>query len=126
MFAKIMTKQFYIVFLIVLGFVLNPAISFACGSGSQEVEMACCTSEGSTTMDCCSKDVVGDTHQGEGCGDSCSSASCQCPTFSITSQLIISNVGNILYPTYHSNSFFYENALTSTGFTRIWLPPKIA
>lgn len=126
MFARIMIKQFYIVLLIVLGFVLNPAISYACGIISQEVEKACCTIGSSSAMDCCSKGLDNHSKQGEGCGDSCSSASCQCPTFSLTSQLLDSNIDNTLLPTYHSNSFFYENALTSTGFTRIWLPPKIA
>lgn len=124
-FAEVMTKQFYIVVWILLGFFANPAISLACGTSSQKVEMACCSTKSSDEMDCCTKAL--DHHdESSNCGDSCSSASCQCPTVSMTTYLFVSNEWNTLIPTSNSNSYFYKDALTSTGFTLIWLPPKVA
>lgn len=110
-----MIKQIYILLWILLGVFGNPAESLAQGMYAPGVEMACCMEEDSDVMDCClSMD------------DSCASSECKCPVLSLITCIPTHGTWNIEQAFSFQNSFFYKDVCLSTGFSRIWLPPKIA
>ncbi|WP_306351096.1 hypothetical protein [Flavobacterium sp. '19STA2R22 D10 B1'] len=118
-----MTKKFYILFLVTLGFLMGPTLSFA---HSPEPKMACCKKESSEKSCCKDMDSKEKKHS---CDGSCKGASCSCPTVYCGSSSFLSfqsentSLFNFLE---RKQNYYYSEIVISTDFRSIWLPPKIS
>lgn len=116
-----MTKNVYIAFLLVLGFLLGPMQTFA---SSMPDDMACCKKE-TMDMSCCKTDKQ-DVDMG--CNNSCGSASCACPIVSVSpSVLFLQNETEAVVAfSEKKQNYCYAEILITSDFRSIWLPPKLA
>ena len=121
-----MTKKFYIMLLVMLGFFMMPSVAFACGTKS---EKACCKKEAASQtkkMACCNKEKSSKSH--EGCNGGCKHVSC-------TSSIVSWDLSSPLYAALNSQLFsfstekqnyYYSEIFISSDFRSVWLPPKIS
>lgn len=117
-------KKFHIILIVMLGFLLTPSISFACGSGKHS-----CKKEISKNSknDCCSDHK--DSKKPEGCGGKCGHKSCGCGSACVASAALLQTIefSGFVNPTYSFKSnFYYPKNLISSGFYSLWLIPKIS
>jgi hypothetical protein len=118
-----MTKKFYILLLVTLGFLLGPTPTFAHGT---KTEMSCCK-EKSTTKDCCKK--KDSKKKGHSCDTSCVGNSCGCPTAycGSTPMFFSQTTNNLLFSfSEKKQNYYYSEIFISSDFRSIWLPPKIS
>ena len=102
-----------------------PTFNYACGIKS---EKSCCKKEMSSKIedkDCC-KNKKSD-HQNKNCGGKCGHSNCT--TISLSYSLLPLNEidfknNNIDFSTDEQN-FFQSETFLSSGFTSIWIIPKI-
>ena len=120
-----MKKRLHIIIIILtLGFFL-PTSSYACGT---KTEKACCKKETSSKTekkDCCNnKDSKG---KNKSCGGKCGHSNCTSTsiTFSIiaTNEILFKN-NNLGFST-QKPKFYPSETFISSGFSSVWLPPKI-
>ena len=114
-----MRKKHYILVLL-LGFFLMPAMSFACGSS------ACCDKEQSSVKaSCCKKETT--SKKENGCNKKCKHPSCRC-SISIFN-LILPNFSEIQINHFDfsddQQKFHFVESNLSSGFYTIWSPPNI-
>lgn len=118
-----MTKKFYILLLVTLGFLLGPTLTYAHGT---KKEMPCCKKE-FTVKDCCKKK---DSNKKEhNCDNSCVGNSCGCPTAycGYSSILSFQTENNSLFSfSERKQNYYYSEIFISSDFRSIWLPPKIS
>jgi len=125
-----MTKRFHILILIVtIGFFLIPSLSYSCKMKS---EKSCCNKEMSSSsekMDCCKKSNNSKTkdkeHEGA-CNGKCGHSNCTTSSvhFNVVFFEINYNSYNFNFSEKKQNYFNTESNLSS-GFTSVWLIPKI-
>jgi hypothetical protein len=123
-----MTKKFHIVLvMVVMGFFLTPALTYACGMKS---EKSCCNKEISSKgdkKDCCKKDndSKDKSHDG-GCNGKCGHSNCTTSSvqFSLAFFEIKFKNNNFDFSEKEQNYIHSETNLSS-GFFSIWLIPKI-
>jgi len=132
-----MTKKIYILLIVVLGFLLAPITTYACGKSSNKIEQHCSSKKKSHKHSAdhktVHKDDLGckenpcDKHKGD-CDGKCGHSSCHCVTF---------HPGSLFIPQYidteykafsveREQKFSYTQAHISSGFHSIWLPPDIS
>ena len=126
-----MTKKFHILLLIVtIGFFLMPTLSYSCEMKSKK---ACCNKEISSTidkMDCCknsnhskSKDK---DHDG-GCNGKCGHSNCTTSSFHFSVAFFeIQFKNNNFDFSKKEHNYFNSETNLSSGFSTIWLIPKIS
>jgi len=122
-----MTRFFYIAIFSLIGFVLTPTATYACGSKSENTENTVNKQSDSKMekKDCCDKEKRQCGKHGKDCDGNCGNPACHCP----------SNCTNFTIPFFDGLSqvkvvvrkpnFYYQDTYYSSGFLSIWLPPKI-
>ncbi|WP_124020553.1 hypothetical protein [Flavobacterium tructae] len=117
-----MTKKFYILLFVTLGFLMGPTFTYAHGT---KKEMSCCKKE-SAAKDCCSKKDSKDKKHG--CDKSCMGNSCTPTSSCAFSPMAIFQVENhsLFGFSEKKQTYFYSEIFISSDFRSIWLPPKIS
>ncbi|WP_395046160.1 hypothetical protein [Flavobacterium sp.] len=120
-------KKFHILLIVVLGFFLMPAVTFACENNSSKHSSSKETSSKMDKDDCYNNDGHSKTKNHEGCGGKCSHSKCGCASSCNTSVSINElnfnrNIFNLF--TEKQNFYNYETSISS-GFNSLWLIPKI-
>ena len=122
-----MTRFIYIALLTLIGFLLTPTDTYACGAKSEQTENTG-TKQSNTekdNKDCCNTDKEHCDKHGKNCNGKCGNPDCNCPTsctnFTIPFFAQLSQAKIIL----SKPKFHYQEAFYSSGFTSIWLLPKI-
>lgn len=125
-----MTKKLHIVLLtITLGFLLMPAFSYACETESGKL---CCDKEMSASkmdkMDCCKKHTPSKGKEDESRGGKTKHSSCSCTVFqiSIIIPFEIETKVNSLVFFEEKDKFNEKETNISSGFSSVWLIPKIS
>jgi hypothetical protein len=121
-----MTKKFYIMLLVVLGFFMTPSIAFACGTKS---EKACCKKEAASQTEktaCCNKEKKSKSH--EGCNGGCKHVSCTSSVVSLalSSPFSVALNSQLFSFSPEKQNYYYSEIFISSDFRSIWLPPKIS
>ena len=118
-----MTKPFYILLLVTLGFLLGPTVTFAHGT---KTEMSCCKKE-NATKDCCKE--KDSKKKGHSCDNSCVGSSCGCPVANCASapMTTFQTESNTLFSfSKNKPNYYYSEIFISSDFRSVWLPPKIS
>ena len=122
-----MKKQLHILIIILtLGFFLSPTLSYACGT---KTEKSCCKKEKTSKTEkknCCKKKDSQD--EDKSCGGKCGHSNCTSSTsikFSIISSYEINFKNNSFDFSAEKPKFYHSKTFISSGFTSVWLPPKI-
>jgi hypothetical protein len=122
-----MKKRLHIIIIILtLGFFLSPTLSYACGT---KTEKSCCKKETTSKTekkDCCKGKHPKD--EDESCGGKCGHSNCTSSTsinFSIISSYEINFKNNSFDFSAEKSKFYHSKTFISSGFTSVWLPPKI-
>lgn len=122
-----MTKQIYILLMVLLGFFFMPTQTNACGVNSEKIEKSCCQQKTSTfdKKDCCESHAHKEQSE-DNCSGKCENSSCICPSSPLVLALPIvieiKNQNLFLKKT----SIPYTKTYNSSGFGAIWQPPKIS
>ncbi|MDA6069185.1 hypothetical protein NJT12_06090 [Flavobacterium sp. AC] len=117
-----MTKKFYILLLVTLGFLMGPTLTYAHGT---KTAMSCCKKE-SSSENCCKK--KGSKEKEHNCDKGCLGNSCT-PTSScgFSPMAIFQTENNSLFSfSDKKQNYFYSEIFISSDFRSIWLPPKIS
>jgi hypothetical protein len=113
--------------IVLFGFLLMPSNTFACGSHSEKSSCNKETSAKTEKMDCCKNDNHSKNKKGEGCSGKCGHSNCV--TTSIQLNLVFFEIqfknNNFAFSEKKSNYFNSEDNLSS-GFSSLWLIPKIS
>ncbi|CCB68966.1 hypothetical protein B0A58_14170 [Flavobacterium branchiophilum NBRC 15030 = ATCC 35035] len=120
-------NKIHILVVALFGFLLMPSNSFACGT---KTEKSCCKKETTSKTekkDCCnnkqhSKD------EDKSCGGKCGHSNCTSSTtinFSLISSYEIEFKNNSFDFSAEKPKFHHSKTFISSGFTSVWLPPKI-
>ena len=121
-----MKKQLHIfIIILMLGFFFAPVRSYGCGTDS---ENSCCKKQNSSKIEkkqCCNGSHSKDKEKG--CGGKCGHSNCT--TSSVTFSIIFFNEiqfkNNNVNCYIEKSKFFHSETYISSGFTSVWLPPKI-
>ena len=122
-----MKKRLHIIIIILtLGFFLSPTLSYACGT---KTEKSCCKKETTSKTekkDCCKNKQSKD--EDKSCGGKCGHSNCTSSTsinFSLISFYEIEFKNNSFDFSAEKPKFHHSKTFISSGFTSVWLPPKI-
>lgn len=121
-----MKKRFHIyTIMLILGFFLLPTLTYACGTKS---EKGCCNKEiaaKSAKKDCCKNNQSKD--RSKDCGGKCGHSNCTTSSvnFSLISIFKMEFQNNNFDNTIEKPQFYHSKTFISSGFTSVWLPPKI-
>ncbi|WP_310559101.1 hypothetical protein [Flavobacterium sp.] len=123
-----MKKRVHILLIILtLGFFLSPTLSYACGS---KTEKSCCKKETTSKTekkDCCNGRDSKD--KDNSCGGKCGHSNCTSST-SINFSLISTFETDFNSPNCDFSSekskFYNSKTFISSGFSSVWLIPKIS
>ena len=118
-------KKIYIIILVLIGFILSPTSTFACGTTSKK---ASCKSEMNAEnckMKCCQKKSK--DKSSKSCEGKCGKSICQIQTVSFGAILpTFLEIKNNYFLVSTSKQIFYNNKTNiSSGFYFIWSPPNI-
>jgi hypothetical protein len=110
--------------IMILGLFL-PSAAYACGSASQK---SCCekkTSSKEQKKDCCKNKQS--QEKNNSCGGKCGHSNCTSSTasFNLISINEINFKNNNLDFSPEKSKFFHSETFISSGFSTVWLPPKI-
>ena len=114
-----------IIIILTLGFFLSPTLSYACGN---KTEKSCCKKETSSKAekkDCCNGKHSKDKNNS--CGGKCGHSNCTTSTvtFSLISFNEIEFTNNNFDFSSEKSKFYHSETFISSGYTSVWLPPKI-
>lgn len=125
---KIMTKRFQILlFTLLFGLCLNSFFGYAIAPMPEKaVRMSCCKMQNNKTeKSCCQKSK--NQKQEKSCGGKCNS---NCTPNNLPFNSIVGNVFVFRIKAFEfynqKPSFYYGKTFIKSGFSTIWLPPKIA
>ena len=121
-----MTKNFYILFLLIIGLLLGPMQISA--HNSSKADMECCQKESSDSKKSCCKEKQSKETK-HSCNSSCSGASCACPVVysGFTPMFAFQETKQFLFDFSDSKqNFFYSEIGVFSDFRSIWLPPKLS
>jgi hypothetical protein len=117
-------KRVHLLVIVIFGFLLMPALTFACGCHSEKKS---CGKESMEKMDCCKKDNASKDKTHKGCNGKCGHSNC----------ITTSNPHNAVFFELKSNNhtfdfqeinqnYFNSNTEITSGYTSLWLIPKIS
>ena len=121
-----MKNKFHLyIVILTLGFFLMPSMMYACGTTS---EKGCCKKEVSAKSEkneCCKNKSSNDKNNS--CGGKCGHANCTSSTtnFSVISFYEIEFINNNFDFSSNKSKFHHSETYISSGFSSVWLPPKI-
>jgi hypothetical protein len=114
-----MKKRLHILIIILtLGFFLSPNLSYACGT---KTEKSCCKKETTSKTekkDCCKNKQSED--KDNSCSGKCGHSNC---TSSTMYDIEFKNDNFSFSP--EKPNFHYSKSFISSGYSSVWLPPKI-
>lgn len=107
-----------------LGFFL-PTVSYACGTKTEKSHCKNETSSKAEKKDCCNDKHSKD--KDDSCDGKCEHSNCTTSTinFSIISFTEIQFKNNSFDFSEEKSKFYHSKTFISSGFTSVWLPPKI-
>ena len=110
-----MSKKFYILLLVVLGFFMMPSVAFACGTKTEQ-------------KNCCKKENTSNESSHDGCNGACKDLSCNSSTvyMGLTSLFHTELNSQLFSFSTEKQNYYYSEIFISSGFRSIWLPPKIS
>lgn len=114
-----------IIIMLTLGFFLLPTLSYACGT---KAEKSCCKKEKTEKVekkDCCNNKHSKD--KDNSCGGKCGHSNCTTSTtnVSLISFYEIEFKNDSFDFSSEKSKFHHSEIFISSGFTSVWLPPKI-
>ena len=121
-----MKKNLHIATLIfILGIFLMPTLNYACGTNA---EKRCCKNEMPSKTEkksCCESKKS--ENQNKPCGGKCGHSNCTVTVinYSLIPLNDIDFRNNAFVLSNKKQNFFYDDTFLSSGFTSVWLPPKI-
>lgn len=121
-----MKKRLHILIIILtLGIFTLPTLSYACGT---KTEKSCCakkTTSKNEKKDCCKNKQS--KEEDNSCGGKCGHSNCTASTvnFSLISFYEIEFKNNNFDFSTEKPKFYHSETFISSGFTSVWLPPKI-
>ena len=123
-----MSKKFYILLLVMLGFFMTPSVAFACGT---KADKSCCKKESSSKKeqkDCCKKEKKSNESSHDGCNGACKNVSCSSSAFQLglTSVFYTELNKQVFSLSTEKQNYYYSEMFISSHFRSIWLPPKIS
>lgn len=123
-----MSKNLYILLLVVLGFFMSPTTAMAC---NQKGEMTCCAKKSTAKKekkDCCSKKQSSKKESHDGCNGACKNITCggSFVYLGMTNGIQLEFNNPLFDFSTKKQNFYYSNIFVSSGYKSIWLPPKIA
>ena len=119
------TKAHILFIFLTFGFFLLPNVNYACDIAKQN---SCCATEQiekSAKKDCCKKSSE---QENNSCGGKCGHSNCTSSApvnFSLLSFFEIEFKNNNIDFSTEELNFYYSKTFISSGFTSVWLPPKI-
>lgn len=117
-------NKFHILVMVILGFLLMPTSTFACGSHSNKNSCNKETSSNKDKMDCCKNN---NHSKNKGCDGKCGNSNCVTSSntsFNIVFSEVKFQINNFDLSEKKQN-YFNSEANISSGFTSLWLIPKI-
>ena len=126
-----MFSKFYLsFFVLLLGFVLMPAPTYACGSTA---EKSCCKKEiaiKKIKKDCCKtkKEDKNENKKDNNCGGKCEHSNCTTANalnFSLVASFEMHFTNTNFDLTSKKSKFYHSEISISSGFTSVWSIPKI-
>ena len=123
-----MSKKFYILLLVVLGFFMMPSVAFACGT---KTDKSWCKKESSSEKDkkdCCKKEKKSNESSHDGCNGACKDLTCSSSAFQLglTSAFYTELNNQVFSFSTEKQNYYYSEIFISSHFRSIWLPPKIS
>lgn len=117
-----MTTKFYILLIVIFGFLLMPINTFACGTNS---EKSCSSKEINSSS--CKKECCQKKSKDKGCEGKCGKSTCSVKTisFGLAFPFFDEISNNTIVFTFQKQQFFDMKTNVSSGFYNIWLPPVI-
>ena len=120
-------NKFYILIIVLFGFLLMPTNSFACGNNSNKQS---CKEEVSSKTEkdsCCKTDSHSKENKSGDCGGKCGHSNCTTSSvnFSVIPFFEINFKNNSFDFSEEKSKFHHSKTFISSGFTSIWLIPKI-
>lgn len=120
-------KRVRIIVLVLLGFLLMPTTTFACGSHSGKNSCNKETSSNSEKMNCCKKDSHSKNKKSEGCNGKCGHSNCVTASVHFSAAFFEIKFKNTNFAFSEKNqNYFNSETNLSSGFHSIWLIPKIS
>lgn len=120
-------KKIHLLLIVLLGFLLMPTITFACGDHSQKDSCNKNSSANTEQMDCCKNDSQSKNTKHNGCNGKCGHSNCV--TTSLQYSLVFFEIKfkntNFAFSEKKQN-YFNSNTNLSSGFHSLWLIPKIS
>lgn len=123
-----MSKKFYILLVVMIGFFMTPTVALACGT---KTEKECCKKESSpkkNKKDCCKSEKSSNEKSHEGCKGACKSITCSTSTvyLGMTSVHYAEFNDQLFSFSTKKQNYYYSEIFISSDFRSIWLPPKIS
>ena len=123
-----MSKKFYILLLVMLGFFMTPSVAFACGT---KADKSCCNKESSSEKDkkdCCKKEKNSNESSHDGCNGACKDVTCSSsPVYLGLTSAFYSELNNQVFRfSTEKQNYYYSEIFISSHFRSIWLPPKLS
>jgi len=120
-----MKKRFYVIIIMLMLGLFLPTSTYACGN---KTEKSYCKKETSSKIektDCCKNKQS--KEQDNSCGGKCGHSNCTSSTIncSIISPYEIIFKNNSFDFSTEKPKFYHSETFISSGFTSVWLPPKI-
>lgn len=117
-------NKFHILVMVILGFFLMPTATFACGSHSEKSSCKKETVANTEKMDCCKNN---NDSKNKGCNGKCDHSNCI--TSSTTNLSVVFSEVNFQTNNFDfsevEQNYFNSEANISSGFSSLWLIPKI-
>lgn len=125
---KVQMNKFYIIVIVLFGFLLIPGSSFACENNSTKHSSAREVSTKMNKDDCCKNGNHSKTNNPEGCEGKYNHSKCSCisscnTSISINELKFNSTIFN--FSSEKQKFYNYETSISS-GFYSLWLIPKIS
>ena len=123
-----MSKKFYILLFVMLGFLMMPSAAIACGI---KTEKSCCKKTSAAEKvkkECCKKTQSSKEKSHEGCDGACKSITCSSSTVYLgMTAMHYNEINNQLFSfSTEKQNYYYSEIFISSDFRSIWLPPKIS
>ncbi|GEM_PF-1880378 len=120
-----MLQRLVYIWIVLLGISFYPLDVAACQEAAHEASMACCAEQhtaADSEKDCCAK-----TKKNSHPDDCEQDASCHCPVMKMPMHIVAFSVRDldVEVPSLHHDASRPVH-IPQSGFTHIWLPPKIA
>jgi hypothetical protein len=121
-------NKIHIFVIVLVGFLLMPIKTFACGSNSEKNSCKKEVSSKKNTESCCKRDKNSENKSENGCAGKCGHSKCGCPAASNGFTLIyeINFKNNSFDFSTEKQKYTHLQTFISSGFYTLWLIPKIS